>query len=104
MSALPQIADMPFRSRTSTVPTQAPRNCSLRKVSQPQPRVPVRRACAFVLIENLPQLAEAYDPDFARSVSREIRQRLCARFLTSVKADLACLRDDCFLLWSNDFF
>jgi len=104
MSALPQIADMPFRSCMSTVPIQAPRNCSLRKVSQPQPHAPIRRACAFVLIENFPQLAEAYDLDFAKSVSREIRQRLCARFLTSVKADLACLRDDCFLLWSNDFF
>ncbi|MGF6348933.1 EAL domain-containing protein (putative c-di-GMP-specific phosphodiesterase class I) [Variovorax sp. W2I14] len=104
MSALPQIADVPLRAAMPAVPAQAPKNCSLRKVAQPRPRAPIRRACAFVLIENLPQLAEAYDLDFASRVSREIRQRLCARFSTSVKADLACLRDDCFLLWSNDFF
>lgn len=104
MPALSQITDMPLRSCMPTVPAQVPKNCSLRKVPQSPPHAPIRRACAFVLIENLPQLAEAYDLDFARSVSHEIRQRLCARFLTSVKADLASLRDDCFLLWGNDFF
>lgn len=63
-----------------------------------------RRRCAFILIANLPHLVEAYGPDFAVAVSREIRRRLCAGFLTSIDTDLACLREDCFLLWCNDAF
>ncbi|MBT2336334.1 EAL domain-containing protein [Variovorax paradoxus] len=63
-----------------------------------------RRHCAFIFIANLPHLVEAYGLDFAMAVSREIKRRLCASFLTSVDTDLACLRDDCFLLWSNAAF
>ncbi|MDP9894862.1 EAL domain-containing protein (putative c-di-GMP-specific phosphodiesterase class I) [Variovorax boronicumulans] len=102
MSAVLQITDTPYRASMSTVPDLPPKNTFSGNASPFL--APPRRACAFVFIENLPQLAQVYGPDFATSVSREIRRRLCARFLTSVKTDLACLRDDCFLLWSNDSF
>ena len=102
MSALLQITDVPYRASMPAKPDRLPKVSSLGRSSLSL--VPAQRACAFVLIENLPQLAQAYGPDFAMSVSREIRRRICARFLTSVKNDLACLRDDCFLLWSNDSF
>lgn len=64
----------------------------------------VRRQCAFVFIANLAQLADAYGQPLASSVSREIQRRLCAHFVTSAASDLACIRDDCFLLWVNDAF
>jgi len=102
MSALLQITDMPYRASMSATPDRLPKEFPSGKASLSL--APAPRACAFVFIENLPQLAQAYGSNFAMSVSREIRRRLCARFLTSVKADLACLRDDCFLLWSNDSF
>ncbi|WP_280807188.1 EAL domain-containing protein [Variovorax boronicumulans] len=87
---------MPFLSSGSAAPVF--------KAPKARPAVPARRACAFVFIANLPHLVEAYGLDFAISVSCEVKRRLCASFLTSVQADLACLRDDCFLLWSNDAF
>jgi EAL domain-containing protein (putative c-di-GMP-specific phosphodiesterase class I) len=65
---------------------------------------PARRACAFVFIANLPHLSEAYGLDFALGVSREIKRRLSAGFMRSAETDLACLRDDCFLLWSSEAF
>lgn len=63
-----------------------------------------RRACAFIVIPNFAHLAEAYGPSFASGVSREIKRRLCAGFVTDEETDLVCLRDDCFLLRANDAF
>ena len=105
MSALLQTTGMPFRSIRQKAPVfHAPKDLNSWRAPTVPPVAPARRACAFVFIANLPHLVEAYGLDFAMSVSREIRRRLCASFLTSVQADLACLRDDCFLLWSNDAF
>lgn len=63
-----------------------------------------RRACAFVFIENLPHLVEVYGQDFASAASREVYRRLCTNFVVSPASDLARLRDDCFLIWSNEAF
>lgn len=63
-----------------------------------------RRACAFVFIENLPHLAEVYGQDFAAAASREVYHRLRIHFVMAPSSDLARLRDDCFLIWSNEAF
>jgi EAL domain-containing protein (putative c-di-GMP-specific phosphodiesterase class I) len=96
MSALLQTTDMPLRPTRPTAPAF--------NTPGVLPAVPARRDCAFVFIANMPHLVEAYGPDFAMSVSREIKRRLCASFVISTETDLACLRDDCFLLWRNAAF
>jgi EAL domain-containing protein (putative c-di-GMP-specific phosphodiesterase class I) len=63
-----------------------------------------QRSCAYVFIGNLPQLSQAYGIDFAMAVSREIRRRLCVSFVRAESTDIAFLRDDCYLLWSNESF
>jgi EAL domain-containing protein (putative c-di-GMP-specific phosphodiesterase class I) len=63
-----------------------------------------QRACAYVFIGNLPQLSQAYGIDFAMAVSREVRRRLCFSFVRTESTDFAFLRDDCYLLWSNESF
>jgi EAL domain-containing protein (putative c-di-GMP-specific phosphodiesterase class I) len=63
-----------------------------------------RRVCAFVFIVNLPCLAEVYGVDFAMLASLEIRRRIQAMFVATTANDLTCLREDCFLLWSNASF
>lgn len=62
------------------------------------------RACAFVFIANLPQLMEVYGAEFALHASIEIKYRLLTSFVSVADADLAMLRHDCFLLWSNPAF
>ena len=62
------------------------------------------RACAFVFIANLPQLMEVYGAEFALHASIEIKYRLLTSFVSLADADLAMLRHDCFLLWSNPAF
>lgn len=114
MSALSQTTDRPLRPRRSIAPAfHMPIHDRVASADTPKDRtvwnaqaasVARRRDCAFVFIANLPHLVEAYGLDFAMAVSREIKRRLCASFLTSAETDLACLRDDCFLLWSNDAF
>ncbi len=104
------IADVPKDQAAWAAPSESPVPSALPLASTgdapaaPAPGAAPRRSCAFVFIANLPHLVEAYGLDFAMSVSREIKRRLCASFLTAVETDLACLRDDCFLLWSNDAF
>jgi EAL domain-containing protein (putative c-di-GMP-specific phosphodiesterase class I) len=61
-----------------------------------------RRACAFVFIANFPHLAEAFSEDFAAAASREVRRRLAVFSRTTARDQMVQLRNDCFLLWSED--
>lgn len=63
-----------------------------------------RRVCPFVCIGNLSCLAKVYGTDFAMFASLEIKRRVHSMFVASTANDLACLREDCFLLWSNASF
>jgi EAL domain-containing protein (putative c-di-GMP-specific phosphodiesterase class I) len=73
-------------------------------------RTPVRadarsgRSCAFVVIPNFAHLRDAYGLPFALCVSHEIKSRICLQFVDCESTDLVCLRDDCFLLWTNNAF
>ena len=89
--AAPRHAPMPRPAASMAVPTV------------PGAGAPVR-ACAFVFIANLPQLMEVYGAEFALHASIEIKYRLLTGFVSVADADLAMLRHDCFLLWSNPAF
>ncbi len=62
------------------------------------------RAWAFIVIPNFRHLAQAYGSSFARGVSQEIEQRLRTCFATAHGADLVRVRDDGFLLRTNEAF
>lgn len=60
-----------------------------------------RQTCLFVLIANLPHLAEAFGTEFAAAASREVARRL-TDFVDPMNGNrVLALRDDCFLIWSE---
>lgn len=62
------------------------------------------RSCAFIVISNFAHLREAYGLPFALGVSLEIKSRIGLRFIARGSTALVCLRDDCYLLWTNSSF